>query len=93
MEPLPEEDVLEPGQVHARIPILVNPLWRLLILIKLSLPFFLARRGQDSVWFPSHHRYPDLVSLVWPPITTIAKILALTVASQAPTTFSLPRIT
>ncbi len=36
---------------------------------------------------------PDFVSLVCPPITTIAKIEALTVASQNPTSFSFPRVT
>ena len=56
VKPFPEEDVFEARDVHAGVLVLVDPLWRFLVLLKFFLPLFLANWRQNSVRFPSDHR-------------------------------------
>ncbi len=60
VEPLPEEDILKLVDVHARVPVRVLVLGRLLILFKFLFPLCTIHRRQDSMWFPSHHRQAAL---------------------------------
>ena len=60
MEPLPEEDVFEALYIHALVLIDVDPLWTLLVLLKLGIPLSSIHGRQYSVWFPSDHRKSTL---------------------------------
>ena len=44
MRPFPEEDVFEAAEVHAVLAVDLDPLRRLLVLLKLSFPFLLIHR-------------------------------------------------